>query len=323
MNFGGDIGVRRRKNADIHAASGRRADALEFSGFQRAQKFGLQIHRNVGDFIEEERAGIRELESSHAVSFCVCVSALHVAEKLAFENSLRQAAGVHGNERPAGARRKCMQRARDDVFAGAMLAHDQHVRVRRPDARNQIHHRPHRGRLGDHRRAAFGAQQAIFCFEALAAFERLRKLDLRFQDGQQPRVLPGLLNEIFRAAAHRFDRQLEAAPRRHHDDRHGAIFRADARKQIESFLPGSCIARVVEIDEQRIELARLERRQHRSGRRSGFGVDPFGFQQQAQSFTDVGLIIGDENSDSIILSMKHSRFVFPIGSILSGAFPGL
>src|SRR5580704_5669792 len=103
MNLVGDIGICRGKNAHIHAASGRGADALEFPCFQRAQKFGLEIQRNVGDFIEEERAGIRELESPHAVSLSVGVSTFHMAKKLALEDSFGQATSVHGNERPSGA----------------------------------------------------------------------------------------------------------------------------------------------------------------------------------------------------------------------------
>ena len=45
------------------------------------------------------------------------------------------------------------------------------------------------------------------------------QFDLRAQDGQQALVLPRLLDEVARAAAHGFDRQSDVAPRRHDDDR--------------------------------------------------------------------------------------------------------
>ena len=66
-HFGLHVGIGRGKNAHIHAARGRRADAFEFAGFERAQKLGLQIHRHVGDFVEEERAAVGELEAAHAI----------------------------------------------------------------------------------------------------------------------------------------------------------------------------------------------------------------------------------------------------------------
>src|ERR1700752_3881831 len=41
--FGIYVSVRGRQNAHVHAARGRRADPLEFTGFQHAQKLRLQI----------------------------------------------------------------------------------------------------------------------------------------------------------------------------------------------------------------------------------------------------------------------------------------
>ena len=100
------------------------------------KKLGLKIHRHVRNFVEEERAAVGELEAADAIRFCVGECALHVAEKLAFENAFGQAAGVDGDERPSDARRKSVERARDHFFAGAVLARDQDVRVGRAHARN-------------------------------------------------------------------------------------------------------------------------------------------------------------------------------------------
>ncbi len=63
-DFGLHVGVGRGKNARIHATRGRRADAFELAGFERAQKLGLEIHRHVGDFVEEQRAAIGQLETA-------------------------------------------------------------------------------------------------------------------------------------------------------------------------------------------------------------------------------------------------------------------
>ncbi len=67
------------------------------------------------------------------------------------------------------------------------------------------------------------AEQQVFGFETLASAERLTELGLSADDGQQPRVVPGLLDEIARAAPHRFHREVDAAPSGHDDHRKRAV----------------------------------------------------------------------------------------------------
>ncbi len=231
--------------------------------------------------------------------------AFHVAEKFAFENAFGQAAGVHGDERTPDSRRESVERARDHFFSGAVLAGDEDVGVRRADARDQVQHRTHRGGFGDQRRASIGAQETILGFEALAFAQSLRKLDLSFQDREQARVLPGLLDEILGAAAHRFDGEFEAAPRRHHDDGKRAVFRPDVREQIEAFLAGGGVARVVQVHQQPVEFAGFERGEHCGRRCDGLDVESFAFQQQTQSFANVRLVICNQNSCAVRMWACH------------------
>src|SRR5258708_39223985 len=49
------VGIRSREHSDVHAPSGGRAYALEIACFQNAQKFRLQVKRNIGDFVQEHR----------------------------------------------------------------------------------------------------------------------------------------------------------------------------------------------------------------------------------------------------------------------------
>ena len=67
-HFGIDVGVRRRKNAHVDAARARRAEPLELAGGDHAQQLGLLRRRHIRDFVEEERAAIGQLESSHAIA---------------------------------------------------------------------------------------------------------------------------------------------------------------------------------------------------------------------------------------------------------------
>ena len=57
--------------------------------------FGLQIHRHVGDLIEEQRAAVGQFEAADTIHLGVGECALDVPEQLAFKNAFRQAAGVH------------------------------------------------------------------------------------------------------------------------------------------------------------------------------------------------------------------------------------
>ena len=102
--FCGNVDVGGGDDADIDAARAGGADAFEFAGFQDTQKFGLKLERDIGDFVEEERAAVGQLETADAVGARVSERAFDVTEKLALENAFGKAAGVDGNHGRAGAR---------------------------------------------------------------------------------------------------------------------------------------------------------------------------------------------------------------------------
>ena len=114
--------------------------------------------------------------------------------------------------------------------------------------------------------------------------------------GEEPRVVPGLLDEIARAPAHRLDGDLDAAPGRHDDDGQRRVESLDAREQVEAFLARGRIARVVQIDERDVELARLDGREHPGRRRRRLELESLGLEQQPQRFEDIGLVVGDQHA---------------------------
>ena len=132
-----------------------------------------------------------------------------------------------------------MQRLRDGALAGAVLAGDQDVGVGRADPRDQLEHRAHRGRLGDQRGAvgALVAQDAVLGLEPLAAPQRAGQLDLRANDREHALVVPRLLDEVARAAAHGLDGQFDGAPGGHDDDRQRRVERLELREQRQAFGP--------------------------------------------------------------------------------------
>ena len=90
--------------------------------------------------------------------------------------------------------------------------------------------------------------------------ERAAQLDLGAQGREQARVVPRLLDEVARAAAHRLDRLVDAAPRRHDD--HGQRRRrapGAREQQVEPLAPGGGVARVVEVHEHGVEVLRARR----------------------------------------------------------------
>jgi hypothetical protein len=189
-----------------------------------------------------------------------------------------------------------VQRPRDHALAGAVLAQDQHVRVGRPDAGDHLEDALHRGGLGHQAGHALAAQQRVLSLEPLPLSQGLAQLDLRPDDGEQPRVVPGLLDEVAGAAPHGLDRDLDAAPGGHHDHREGRIDALDAREQIQPFFARRRVAGVVQVDQRHVELARLDRREHAGRRRRGLELEALGLEQQAQGFENVGLIVGNQHA---------------------------
>ena len=189
-----------------------------------------------------------------------------------------------------------MQRAGNHLLSRAGLAANENIRIRWADARDQLQHRLHRGRFSDQGGPAFGAQQPVLRFQALAAPQRRAQLHLCAHDGHQARVVPGLLDEIARAAAHGFHSEINAAPRGHHDHRNHVVDHLDAAQQIEAFLTGGCVPGVVQVHEDHVEIARLEGGQNSGRRIRGLNFEPLAFKQQAQSLQHIRLVVGDEET---------------------------
>ena len=211
------VGIRRRQNAHVRPFRFRRADALELSRFQNAQKFPLLAIGDVRDFVEKERAAIGELEAPDTVGLSVGIGAFHMTKELALENTFGQPADVHGDHRPTAARGHRVQRPGHNALSRAVLARDEHVRVRRPDSVDELEDLLHRRRFGHELRRVL-PKQLVLALEALATTKCAAELDLRSQDAEKTRVVPRLLYEIARAAAHRFHGELDAPPRGHDDD---------------------------------------------------------------------------------------------------------
>ncbi len=106
-------------------------------------------------------------------------------------------------------------------------------------------------------------------------------------------VFPWLLDEVAGAALDAFDGEIDVAPGGHHDNRQARIDLLKTREQVEAFLAGGGVARVVEVDEQDVVVALAQRFEQQLRRAHASTWMPCGCKQQFHGFEDMRLIVGD------------------------------
>src|SRR5438093_4250314 len=79
-SLGIHVSICSREHSHVDAPRGGRAYALEIPRFQNAQEFCLQIEWNVGDFVQEQRAAIREFEPPDTVGARIGKGPFYVTE---------------------------------------------------------------------------------------------------------------------------------------------------------------------------------------------------------------------------------------------------
>jgi hypothetical protein len=189
-----------------------------------------------------------------------------------------------------------MQGARDNFFSGAMLTGDENVGVGRADAGNGIENRLHERSGGNELGTSLGLQQAILGSQPFGALQGAAKVDLGADDGEQARILPGLLDEITGAAAHGLDREFNVRPRGHDNDGNGVVEADNFGKQVEPFLPRGRVSGVVQVDEQGIVEPCGQRIANQRGGSRGLHFISLRTQQEFESFENVLLIVGGQDA---------------------------
>ena len=122
----------------------RLADRQHLALFEKAQQLGLDVERQVADFVEEQRAADRRAEHAGLVGDRAGEAAAAMAEQLAVGELPRGARAVVGQEHAAMPRRAGVNGARDEILAGAALAGDQDRQVVALQALNLVGHALHR-----------------------------------------------------------------------------------------------------------------------------------------------------------------------------------
>ncbi len=83
----------------------RAADAGDRAGLEHPQELHLQLHRHLGDLVEEDRAAVGALEEALVLAVGAGEAAALVAEQLALDELRRDGAAVERQEGAASRRR--------------------------------------------------------------------------------------------------------------------------------------------------------------------------------------------------------------------------
>ena len=209
--------VRRRDDADVDLERRGAADPLELLLLERTKNLRLQGEGQVADLVQKQRAMIRHLELAGLARVRAGERALLVAEQLGLEQGLGNRRAVDRHEGSIGARAHGVQGTREQLFAGAALALEQHRHVGPRGAMERHQQLFEPGILADNLRRPAARGELFLQHQILAGHAPHRQ---RALDDQQEMVRIDRLGEkVERALLDRRDRILNAAERGHDDHR--------------------------------------------------------------------------------------------------------
>ena len=149
------------------------AEPLEPALFEHAQELGLRDERHVADFVEEQRAVVRELEPARLAVVRAGERALFVAEDFRFEQRVGQRGAVDRLELVGAAAAQLVDHPRDDFLARAGRAEDQHRDVGLRRGPDPLEDDEHLLVAADHLAEALDRRRAILVADGGAPLEEL------------------------------------------------------------------------------------------------------------------------------------------------------
>ena len=225
------VAVRRGDQAHIDLDGAGAAEPLELVLLQHAQNLRLRARTHVADFVEEQRAAVGLLEAADALAVGAGERALLVAEQFGLEQVFLQGRAVHLDEVARRAQRVAMDRAGDQLLAGAGLAAHQHGRIALGDLAHDAEDVLQRGAAADDPLEVVGLLLFVTEVVELVAkalqLQRLVDLDLHLLDFER------LLHVVEGAVLHRLDGGVDRPERGHQDERRGRVQRFRRAQHVE------------------------------------------------------------------------------------------
>ena len=270
-----------------------RTKAFQAVLLQHAQQLDLQGQRHALYLVEKQTATVGMLDLADAALAGTGEGVRFVAEYLALEQALRQAAAVEGDELFALASAEVVQAARDQFLAGAGFALDQHVGVGIGDVGDQFAQLLHGRRTTDDallqrlapgqlapERADFAGQAALFQSTA--------------HDIDQALGGEGFFHEVIGAIAHRANGHADVAVTGDQHHRQAGVALFEPREQLQAIDAGQ--ADVADDDAGEILVDAL---QGLLGAGHADAVDVFQGQRLLAAEQYMGIVFDDQNGEAL------------------------
>ena len=125
-------------HANIHPDQSITTHALQLALLKHPEQFGLDVRGHLADFIQQNRATVRQLETPLALGHGPGESPLLMPEELALNEVFRDRRAVHLDERPVGSGTLAVNRPGHQLLAGAALPLNQHRRLGSSDLADEV-----------------------------------------------------------------------------------------------------------------------------------------------------------------------------------------
>ncbi len=192
--------------------------------------------RHLADFIEQQRAAVRQFEAANAPLGRPRESPAFVAKNLAFHQGLRDCRTIDGYKRSVRARRELVQRPRHNLLARPRLSRDQYRSRTRRRHLHDAHHLLHLLRRPDQVTQSPSFTKLPLQHRELPRIPRLAQRPV--QQGPQHRPLQWFFDVPERSGLDRRHRPLFAAFAGNDDGRHIVEFRPKLLQQVQPIHPG-------------------------------------------------------------------------------------
>ena len=291
-----EILIGRGDDTNIDTDRPRRAEPLELAFLKHAQDLRLGHRGEVADLVEEQRAGVGQLEAPFLAAGGAGEGALLVAEQLGLQEILGQGGAVDGDERAVLARRALVDGPRHALLAGAALAEDEHGGRGVGHLLDQRHHAPE-GRAGaDHRPLAQQVVQALL--QRLVLLDELAALERLVDQLQELLAAEGLGEEVVGAVLHGLDGFLHRAERGQEDDVQVGRDGLGRAQQLEAGEP-----RHLEVGDDEVDAAALHALQRGASVGGQQHAVALARQRALEALAQAGIVVGDQQRGGI----RHGR----------------
>src|SRR5271154_1620308 len=233
-------------DADVDVAALGGAHGFDFALLQGAEELGLEVHRHVADFIEEEGAALGGLQQALLGLHGSGESAFDVAKELGFDECRNERGTVDGSERLVFAGAGKMNAARDEFLPGSALAKDEHGIFMQADLLDHLIDALHSfGKADEAAEAGPGAQllaeKTVFLLEIRGAGHALEARTQLLEEERLGDVVGG-------AHAGGFDGRVDRSVLREHHENNFGVGVVDTADEFEAAGPGELEVREDDID---------------------------------------------------------------------------